>query len=172
MELANCTLALGGDAGNTIQKFEVTPSEIAVLRLIHGTDSVTEIEIIGEEYRTGRHERDRLSQSYGKSEEGVWSSKPVDALFPGVAARLFDKFEELELDDSFYKAERLAPKKTAPKAEPVASKPKKTAIKAKAFEPEPEAEPEAEEADEETEAAEEIEDDGIGEMNDTPTIFK
>lgn len=114
MQTANCTLALAGDTGNTIQKFDVTPSEVAVLRVIHGGDSVTDIEITGSVSRTNRAERTRLAEAYGSSEEGDFKSRAVEALFPGVAAQLYTEFEDLELPDDFYKAvARKAPKSAA-----------------------------------------------------------
>jgi len=96
MELATCMLALGGDAGQTIQKYNVTPSEVAVLRLIHGNDSVTEIVKIGKVDRPMRVERARLVEAYGRGMDGVIRCPAVDSLFPGVAARLFERFSEIE----------------------------------------------------------------------------
>jgi hypothetical protein len=97
MELASCTLALGGDAGQTVQKFNVTPSEVAVLRYIHGQDSVTDLQILGTVDRKHPRERARLVQEYGRGMDGVIKSPAVDALFPGVAARLFETFSEIEM---------------------------------------------------------------------------
>jgi hypothetical protein len=115
MELANVMLALGGDAAHVISKYAVSPAEVAVLQMIHGNDAVTEISVYGRVDRSSRTERERLLQAYGKSDDGGPIRAPaVDALFPGVAARVFEKFVELDLDDSFYKAKgRAAPKKAA-----------------------------------------------------------
>lgn len=150
MQLANATVALAGDTGNTVQKFEVTPAEVAVLQLIHGNDAVTEITVLEEETdRNSRAERQRLSETYGAQEGETFRSRAVDALFPGAAARLFETFDELELDESLYarKAERApAPKKaTASKA--------KAAPKGK-----------AKAAEEEPAEQDEGEDDGIEDM--------
>jgi hypothetical protein len=123
MQIATITLLLGGDAGNTVQKFDVTPSEIAVLRVIHGDDAVNEIYPTGEITRTNRAERQRLMERYGRNQpNGQFSAPAIDMLFPGVAARMFDTLDELELDESFFKADtRVAskPAKAAPTPEPV-----------------------------------------------------
>lgn len=117
MELANCFVALAGDNGHLVQKFGVTPSEVAVLQLIHGDDAVSEIEIFGAELRRSRDERERLAQIYGVNNEGQITARAVDALFPGAAARLFETFDELALPESAFKeiVTRAAPEGSAPK---------------------------------------------------------
>lgn len=114
MQLATITLLLGGDAGNTVQKFDVTPSEIAVLRVIHGDDAVNEIYPTGEVTRTNRAERQRLMERYGRNQpNGQFAAPAIDMLFPGVAARMFDTLDELELDESFFKADTRVTSKPA-----------------------------------------------------------
>lgn len=103
MQIANVLLSLGGDHGNQIMKFHVTAAEIAVLRGIHGDESVTEVEPQGDVKRSHREERGRLLSIYGmaKSDE----QKPiVEGMFPGVAARVFETLAELDLDESYFKA--------------------------------------------------------------------
>lgn len=103
MQAANVMVALEGDLGNTVPKYGVTPAEVAVLRAIHGDEAVFDIEPLDDEIEiTSRIERDRLLQVYGKFVGGRDVS-PVSELFPGVAARLFESFDELDLDDSFFK---------------------------------------------------------------------
>lgn len=102
MQIANIQLALGGDKGNTIHKFHVTASEIAVLREIHGDEAVFDIEPQGEKKITHRGERERLLAIYGAAKK---DDRPiVENLFPGAAARLFESLAELEIDESFFKA--------------------------------------------------------------------
>jgi hypothetical protein len=116
MQTANILLALGGDTGNTVPKFGVTPAEVAVLQLIHGSEAVFDI-MPGEDVeRTNREELQRLRFTYGKP-EGSNEPSAVNVLFPGAAARVFESFDELDLDESFYKAERRVKPKPAP--EPV-----------------------------------------------------
>jgi hypothetical protein len=116
MQTANILLSLGGDHGNTIMKWRVTAAEIAVLRAIHGEDAVNDVEPTGDVKRSHRDERARLIAIYGGAKSP--DQKPiVDGMFPGVAARVFETIEELELDPSFFKATgRL-------KAAPVADEP-------------------------------------------------
>lgn len=176
METANILLALAGDTGNTVPKHGVTAAEVAVLRVIHGDDAISEIEIIGEaeddgKPRTHRAERARLSERYGRQNEGRWASPAVDALFPGAAARVFETFDELDLPEEMFKAERptRASRVSRKAEEPVVEKPAekpakgKKGAKAKAEEPAPESE-----ATSDTEADE---DDGIGDMPDKD-LFK
>ncbi|UXS23085.1 Rho termination factor N-terminal domain-containing protein [Agrobacterium tumefaciens] len=114
MEKGNALVALGGDSGNTVPKYDVTPAEIAVLRVIHGDDAVYDIEKTGTVNRTNRAELSRLTEVYGQRQPNGNSAAPaVSALFPGAAARVFESFDELELDESLFKPVR----RDAPKAE-------------------------------------------------------
>lgn len=138
MELASVMLAIGGDNGNTVQKYGVTPAEVAVLRYIHGDDAITEIEILDDDQvealgveeadRSDREEIQRLTDIYGKMlPNGRNSSEAINELFPGAAAKVFHSFAELELDDSFYKAEKRAtPKKATARKAPAAKAEEKT----------------------------------------------
>jgi hypothetical protein len=152
MQLANAMLALAGDLGNTVPKLGITPSEVAVLRFIHGNDAVIEIDVLDVQVeRTHREERDRLTEAYGAYEGEQRRSRAVEALFPGAAARVFETFDEMDLDDSLFKADRV--RRVAPVAPVAAPKAAKRGKKA------------AEEAAPEPEQADEPED-GIEDMND------
>lgn len=165
MQTANILLMLGGDRDNQIPKYGVTPSEVAVLRLIHGDESVTDIEPIGELKRSSKEERQRLTDIYSRVQpNGVRKAVEVDALFPGAAARVFETFDELDIDESMFKAEtRVSAKKADPLDHDGDGK--------KAAEAEAPAEPENE-AETETEVAgdEGDDNDGIGDMKDN--LFK
>lgn len=114
MQTATVLLALGGDTGNTVSKYGVTPAEAAVLQMIHGSDAVFDIAPGEDVTRTNREELARLRFTYGKP-EGSNERSAVDVLFPGAAARVFESFDELDLDESFYKAEkRVKPKPADP----------------------------------------------------------
>lgn len=113
MQTANCWVALGGDTGNTVPKFEVTPAELAVLQLIHGSDAVFDIVPGADVNRSNRDERSRLLATYGKP-EGSREPSAVNVLFPGIAARLPESFDELDIDESFFKATGRASTKPAP----------------------------------------------------------
>lgn len=127
METANILLDIGEDGTTILSKSRVTPAEVAVLRVIHGEDAVTEIEVLAEEAttpegnkRTHRQEIARLMEVYGKpTPEGGREARAVTTLFPGAAARVFETFEELELPDDHFKTKTRA---TSAKPEPFAGK--------------------------------------------------
>lgn len=106
MQTANILLSLGGDDGNVVPKYGVTVAEIAVLRQIHGDEAVKDVEPTGEIKRSSRNERQRLVEAYGRRIDGRFASPAVDALFPGVASRVFEELDELDLPEEFFKAER------------------------------------------------------------------
>lgn len=107
MQILNCLLALGGDSDNVIPKFNVTPSEIALLRAIHGEDAISDIKVVGEEKRSGRDERARLEHLYARQmPDGTRRSPELNNLFPGIAARLFETIDELDLPEEMFLIER------------------------------------------------------------------
>lgn len=103
MQTANVMLALGGDDGNTVPKYEVTASEIAVLRLIHGESAVTDVAPCGEVRRSAREERSRLVVLYGHARPNDGDANAIDILFPGAAAPLFENIADLDLPEDFFK---------------------------------------------------------------------
>lgn len=103
MQIANAIVALDGDPGQTVGKYDITPSEVALLRAIHGDDAVTSIEITGSIKRSSREELTRLFAQYGSAKNDD-NKSIVSTLFPGVAARAFETFDELEMDDTFFVA--------------------------------------------------------------------
>jgi hypothetical protein len=116
MQTATILLAIGGHQGNTVQKRGVTPAEVAVLIAIHGNAAVSDIEpddipvsLTGDNVakRSDRAERARLLEVYGKPQNvngQIADTSPVSTLFPGAAARVFHDFDELGLNESFFKA--------------------------------------------------------------------
>lgn len=137
MQRANVLVALGGDRGNTVPKYGVTVSEIAVLMAIHGNDAVTEIEPLEDDGGKfdNRAELARLLETYkGRDESGV---QHVTKLFPGAGARLFEELGELGLPEEFFKAtERMSAKKAEAPKKPA----RKSTTKAKQVDAEPEGE--------------------------------
>jgi len=106
MQVASIMLNLGGDAGYQVTKYNVTPSEVHVLQMLHGTDAVNEIEITDDIPRSSKAERERLMQLYAQPQpDGSRRSPVIDGLFPGVAARLYEKFDEMELDEIHFKTQ-------------------------------------------------------------------
>lgn len=70
MQVCNCTVAIGGEAGMTVVKSFVTIPEIMVLRAIHGEDAVRNIEVLSNEDINSNQERERLMSVY-KMPEGI-----------------------------------------------------------------------------------------------------
>jgi len=104
-EVADVLVALGGDIGNTVPK-RVTAAEIALLQVIHGNDAITEVKLIGTVARSQRAERSRLQAIYGNAKNN--NGEPhIEKLYPGAAARVFEKLDELMLDDSQFAAVRI-----------------------------------------------------------------
>lgn len=101
MQTATILLHLAGDPGNTVPKCDITAAEIAVLRVIHGGEAVQEIAPTGDVDRSNREELVRLRSIYGKTER---DKCPVENLFPGAAARVFEDLAELDIPEAFYKA--------------------------------------------------------------------
>jgi hypothetical protein len=64
MQVCNCTVAIGGDAGMTITKERVTVPELMVLRAVHGEDAVRNISVIGKSDVSSPEERERLISIY------------------------------------------------------------------------------------------------------------
>ncbi len=132
MQTANIMLAIGGDAGTTVPKYDVTPSEVAVLRMIHGDSAVFDIEptckLTGDDKRTDREEIARLAALYGSAKISTPTGEvPVMThLFPGGGARAYQDFDDLDIPEEFYKpTERAKPSKAEDDADKKTAKSKK-----------------------------------------------
>lgn len=108
MEVAHVLLAIGGDAGHSVTKRFVTPSEVAVLRSIHSPEAVSDIDVVGQVQIAHRAERERLIRKYGKAndEEGI---EIINGLFPGLNATMLESFAQLGLQPSDYKRKDVKP---------------------------------------------------------------
>lgn len=127
MELANCTVRLGGDVRNTVEKNSVTPAEVLILKKLHGDDGVVNIRIHGKQNRPAKMEIDRLNRIYveqfSKPEKNV-----VTDLFPGAAPSLPTRFADVIPAEqlSYMKdAEADAKLEPVPPARPAVSGPAK-----------------------------------------------
>jgi hypothetical protein len=67
MQIANCEVRLFGDIANSIPKQNVTPSEVALLQAIHGSESVIRVNQTGADRRSHKEEYERLSIIYGET---------------------------------------------------------------------------------------------------------
>jgi hypothetical protein len=135
MQYANIMVALGGDRGNTVPRYQVPASEIAVLRAIHGPDAVHDVEPTAapeepvlDEFgdATGktrpvkfnnRAELTRLKEQYA----GANTSKIVEGLYPGAAARVFEDLDDLEIPKEHFKAKERMTASGVPSVDPVKS---------------------------------------------------
>ncbi len=121
MQTAKVIVNLGGDKGNQVPKI-ATAAEIAVLRAIHGDESVQDIEPFEDVQRSNREELDRLRAIYGRATDGE-NHPHINRLFPGAGARVFQTLDELDLPESFFKPLTRAQARPAPVAEaPAVSK--------------------------------------------------
>lgn len=106
-ETADIHVALGGDMLNTVPRFGVTAGEIAVLQVIHGNDAIHDIIPTGQIVRPQRVERERLKSQYAMARNNDGRAH-VETIYPGAAARIFERLDELVLDDSQFKAVPMA----------------------------------------------------------------
>ena|SRR3569623_1247944 len=107
MQTANIMVALGGDRTNTVPREKVTVAEIAVLGHIHGRDAIFDVEPLGEEEVDNREELARIKHTYGGARDNDGRSM-VEQVYPGAAARLFERLKDLGLDESQFKALKRA----------------------------------------------------------------
>lgn len=102
MQRANILLSLSGDVGNTIPKFNVTAAEIAVLRALHGPESVSDVERVEDSDVSDRDEIARLKDVYGGALDGN-ANRIIDRVYPGVGAKAVTSIGELGLPDTSFK---------------------------------------------------------------------
>lgn len=65
MQTYSGTIRLAGSLYNEVSKSGMTPAEVILLRKIHGSDAVVDLEPSGEINRTDTTERRRLEDIYG-----------------------------------------------------------------------------------------------------------
>jgi hypothetical protein len=80
-----------GNRDMQIHKAEVTAAEVVILKHIHGTDSIVNVEKTREDRREHPKECARLARVYGK--------KVFEALFPGISPRLPVTLSDIGLDE-------------------------------------------------------------------------
>lgn len=108
MQQANISLMLGGDRGQIVHKYAISPAEVTILRAVHGVEAVHEIEIIkGKIERSDREELEHLAAIYGQATDGE-NNNIMRTLFPGAGAKLPKNFAELGIQEDFYKTDRAA----------------------------------------------------------------
>lgn len=93
MHFCKANIAIGGDDRNVAARAEYSPvswPEIEILRLVHGEQSVTEVQPFAEVRQSAREERDRLALIYGPELcAHAWGgrSSPTEMEAPGVKLR-------------------------------------------------------------------------------------
>lgn len=112
IQTASFLLALGGDIGNTVPKFSVPASEIAVLQSIHGYDAVGDLVVDGEIEISNGEELERLRSVYAHAHDSN-GGRIIDAVYPGRGAQVVRSIDDLGLQEEQFKAERAAPAEKA-----------------------------------------------------------
>lgn len=132
MQLANCTVLLGGSPLRTVRRINVTVPELLLLRAIHGESEndesvVVDIEVAGE--RELRNEKDELLRFYGSKDELVTK---IEKLFPGARPNIPQTFAEIGVGDAGAVATEAEPAPIQPKPgeliKPPKAKEKKQAV--------------------------------------------
>src|SRR5689334_18084775 len=104
MQLAICHVRLS--PGQEVAKYNVTPSELLVLKAVHDTGSggqpIHHLKLVGEVKRPKDQELNRLRRHYANARHRIGDKdvSTVEALFGGFAFRMPDTFAEL--GDSVY----------------------------------------------------------------------
>jgi hypothetical protein len=128
MQRCNVLVALNGNTGSQVPKYDVTVAEIILLMATHGRDSVTRLPgRAGENNVEHREEYIRLAHVYGEDTvKNVFGASAFSVKFP---TRLADLSLELPDDDE-------EEKKPAPRAGAVSGKGTRGGGKPKAEQPE------------------------------------
>lgn len=98
MQIAKCEVRLLGSIANSVPKYNVTPPEVAILRALHGQDSIVRIQQTDSDRRSHKDEYERLERIYGATEnnEGV---KVFYKMFPAsFDPKLPTNFREIGVD--------------------------------------------------------------------------
>src|SRR5688572_11459997 len=107
MQTANCMVALGGDPGNTVPKYNITVAEMVLLRHIHGERAVFDIVPTGVVQVSDIAECQRLADVFARP-EGV--TNPVATVYPGARPTIHHSLEEAGFEADLFKATaRVAP---------------------------------------------------------------
>ena len=81
MQILNALVALTGDRNNMVPKCGITPAEILLLQQLHGADSVSQIEPVGDNPRQPFEEIERLKVLYPlhrQKVQDIWRDWPAE----------------------------------------------------------------------------------------------
>jgi hypothetical protein len=119
MQLLSCRVAVAGDDLNVVVREHdtaVTYPEMLVLKALHGSESVRDIEDAGDVDRDPAEERERLSMIYGREVvrqvfPGDHQPLPTQDLRRRKAADVFDETSKSETKPSAAETKTTAGKK-------------------------------------------------------------
>ena len=116
MDYVNLQVAIGGDNNNTVPKFFVPVSEIPVLMAIHGSDALTDFEVVDapedREDLSDAEEIARLGSIYGRVTDAENGQSVIRQVYPGAGAKVIRSIEQLDIPEGAMKAtERASTKK-------------------------------------------------------------
>jgi hypothetical protein len=121
MQIVNCDVHLGGDRNHVVPKTGVTVAEIEILRVLHGEDSVVNINPTKQDTRKHAEELDRLRKTYKRKLPGPdskGSKNIVDTVYPGPRPNLPATLKDIGVDyPTASKAKKKSPAKDAADAE-------------------------------------------------------
>jgi hypothetical protein len=100
MQHCSCIVFLDGDRNSSVHKPDVTVAEIALLRAVHGPDSVEGIKptFVGKEKPL--QELERLRFAYANSNVTKEGGSLIDAVYPGRSPNVPRTMGDIELDPS------------------------------------------------------------------------
>lgn len=114
-QLVRCTIALGGDQGNTVVRGRHNPltyPELQMAQLLHGEDAVTGIHVVGTAQMTNDQMADRLKVLYRE--------EYVKEMFPGARPRYPLGDPNLpKCTQPVYRARKVVPDNPDPKLRPL-----------------------------------------------------
>lgn len=123
MQLLSCRIAVAGDDLNVVVReydTAVTYPELLVIKALHGSESVRDIEDAGDVDRSPEEERDRLKSIYGQEIvkqvfPGEYQPVPTQDTRMRAANTVFDAPDDKTAEDKDKAAEDKAGDKPAPK---------------------------------------------------------
>jgi len=109
MDYCNIMLAVGGNKDHTVPKYNLSVAELALLRLIHGDDSIFDVELVEQKEINLYDEKNRLLEKYSEARDAE-GDRVAGKLYSGTS-KVFEHIQELFLPEEFFKATvRAVPK--------------------------------------------------------------
>lgn len=99
ISLCTCVIRVGGDLNTVVRKGDFAPitwPEVEIMEHLHGSDAVSDVEVIDKDDTTIAEEFERLKLKYGKD--------VMEYLFPGKRPAM-----QLKAPDSIPRRQRIVP---------------------------------------------------------------